>query len=275
MGSPDNVSTQVVSSPMNESLREDRKRSMSAQDYDIANALLGLTSPGRNVHNASARTENDNDEHRKSVDKIGEEAKTTYQSNLNDLEESIQNETITELKTEEDEVDDNSIELRADEDIVDGTGIEQETEDDAVEENTTESIEEDDLDDECNTLHEKENLVELPWLSLSHIKVEPMLGWPSPSNSESVALREWKDPRVCSLCLTCGDDDAGIDPLNDDAVHTTDPSEEGDTINLDKSHGAGRLIPLPNGGWVHAHCAVWSSEVSILFGDCVFIGPSA
>ncbi len=272
VGSPDSKPTvNIANSPINESPREDGdpevKRSMSAQDYDIANVLLGLTSPGRSGPNVSIQIVRE-DQHKISVEQVKEniiDEITLDNSELNVLdkndevkiEENLVDETRIEAKTGEDTVAVTSTELKAEEDTVGETIIELKAEEDTVEEATTENIEENIMDEEYIVGKRDENAVDLPWLTLSHIKVEPMLGWPLPSKPGSGTVREWKDPRVCCLCLTCGDDDAGLEPLDHDKAHSAEESD----INLDQSHGAGRLLPLPNGGWVHANCAVWSSEV--------------
>jgi len=72
-------------------------------------------------------------------------------------------------------------------------------------------------------------------------KVTPLCGWKSKEGR-----REWYDPRRCALCGICGDDDAGVEEQN--------PSNE-DLCRL------GRLLPVAEGSWVHAFCAMWSSEV--------------
>ena len=78
---------------------------------------------------------------------------------------------------------------------------------------------------------------------------DPLVGW-NDQLPEEEAYGEWKDPRECCLCHTCGDDDAGfVEPIGDE----TKPSNK-------KAH-VGRLLPMPDGYWVHASCALWSSEV--------------
>eukprot|EP00526_Cylindrotheca_closterium_P003276 CAMPEP_0113651638 /NCGR_PEP_ID=MMETSP0017_2-20120614/27536_1 /TAXON_ID=2856 /ORGANISM="Cylindrotheca closterium" /LENGTH=1571 /DNA_ID=CAMNT_0000564345 /DNA_START=1 /DNA_END=4716 /DNA_ORIENTATION=- /assembly_acc=CAM_ASM_000147 len=62
---------------------------------------------------------------------------------------------------------------------------------------------------------------------------------------------QWYDPRSCVLCHMCGDDDAGhleqLPPASDDPTDTVVPK-------------LGRLLPMGDGDWVHASCALWSSE---------------
>ena len=79
---------------------------------------------------------------------------------------------------------------------------------------------------------------------------EPLAGW---DNSIDIGQPgEWKDPRECCLCHLCGDDDAG---LHDPAVTAEEYSRWGLPVRL------GRLLPMPDGCWVHTSCALWSSEV--------------
>jgi len=61
---------------------------------------------------------------------------------------------------------------------------------------------------------------------------------------------QWYDPRKCVLCHMCGDDDAGhLEQL---------PPPEGSTEPVVPK--LGRLLPMGDGDWVHASCALWSSE---------------
>lgn len=61
---------------------------------------------------------------------------------------------------------------------------------------------------------------------------------------------QWYDPRKCVLCHMCGDDDAGhLDKLP--------PPKDSSDISVPK---LGRLLPMADGDWVHASCALWSSE---------------
>ena len=53
------------------------------------------------------------------------------------------------------------------------------------------------------------------------------------------------------MCHLCGDDDAGLH---------VDESGESETIESKRLH-MGRLLPMQDGYWVHASCALWSSEV--------------
>lgn len=94
----------------------------------------------------------------------------------------------------------------------------------------------------------------------------PLCGWGKhvdPSSLENA----WRDPRKCCLCHLCGDDDAGF-PEPEDEV----PSAGSVTITTSASAEAlkrpstrfvrlGRLLPMWEGQWVHASCALWSSEV--------------
>ena len=98
---------------------------------------------------------------------------------------------------------------------------------------------------------------------VDYIIPEPLRGWQkflkndnaSTNDSEdskgtatSKAVMEWKDPRTCCLCRTCGDDDAD----NESAYY-----EDGQPPVA----RMGRLLPMPDSLWVHASCALWSSEV--------------
>lgn len=80
---------------------------------------------------------------------------------------------------------------------------------------------------------------------VEYILAAPVCGWNKhldPCDSE----HEWKDPRTCCLCRTCGDDDGD----NERQV-------SGD-MTLAR---CGRLLPMKDGLWVHGSCALWSSEV--------------
>lgn len=111
----------------------------------------------------------------------------------------------------------------------------------------------------------------------SNIVASPLSGWGrhvDPSSREHA----WRDPRECCLCHLCGDDDAGF-PDPDESVQkldgkTTQSAEkdvaESTKATVDLSTGEtgksriarlGRLLPMSEGLWVHASCAVWSSEV--------------
>ena len=82
----------------------------------------------------------------------------------------------------------------------------------------------------------------------SVIMADPLVGW-NGELSDAEAYGEWKDPRECCLCHLCGDDDAGfVEPIGNELT------------NNKKAH-LGRLLPMPDGNWVHAACALWSSEV--------------
>ena len=85
--------------------------------------------------------------------------------------------------------------------------------------------------------------VDLPWHTHEFTKVEPIQGLDSASkacNAKSDMV--WTDSRTCCLCHVSGDDDAGVYPTN--------------CSEYDQIKGSGRL-----GGWMHAGCAIWSSEV--------------
>lgn len=82
---------------------------------------------------------------------------------------------------------------------------------------------------------------------VDYIISKPVRGWNKylPSQDENA---EWKDPRMCCLCRTFGDDDGDSAPL----VYA-----EGEPPVA----RMGRLLPMPDSLWVHASCALWSSEV--------------
>lgn len=78
----------------------------------------------------------------------------------------------------------------------------------------------------------------------------PVLGWNA--NLESTdEENKWMDPRSCCLCHMCGDDDAGFP----DGSTYTPPAGTPHIARV------GRLLPMADGYWVHASCAMWSSEV--------------
>lgn len=78
----------------------------------------------------------------------------------------------------------------------------------------------------------------------------PLLGWNGQIDSADDENR-WRDPRSCCLCHMCGDDDAGF------PEGPADVSSDG-TPNIAR---VGRLLPMADGYWVHASCAMWSSDV--------------
>ncbi len=92
--------------------------------------------------------------------------------------------------------------------------------------------------------------VYLPWHSHQFDRINYMKGWESIGGDNSSELT-WVDPRTCCLCHISGDDDAGI----------ASSAADTETNNYDKIQGSGRLLPVPGGGWMHAGCAIWSSEV--------------
>lgn len=79
---------------------------------------------------------------------------------------------------------------------------------------------------------------------------EPLCGWNS-LLSETDCENRWEDARECSLCHLCGDDDAGVT----DQVENPRSNSVGPGIAR-----LGRLLPMSDGLWVHASCALWSSE---------------
>jgi hypothetical protein len=80
----------------------------------------------------------------------------------------------------------------------------------------------------------------------------PLLGW-NDQIEASDSANQWADPRECCLCHMCGDDDAGFSSTVRFHNQTSEP-EPG------IAH-VGRLLPTRDGLWVHASCALWSSEV--------------
>lgn len=84
----------------------------------------------------------------------------------------------------------------------------------------------------------------------SFIIAKPVLGWNDNIDSTDEE-NQWKDPRSCCLCHMCGDDDAGFPDGPPDVAPDGTP-------NIAR---VGRLLPVADGHWVHASCAMWSSEV--------------
>jgi len=70
----------------------------------------------------------------------------------------------------------------------------------------------------------------------------PLAGWNHLSGKVDLGSAVWFDPRKCGMCGGRGDDDAGV---------------EGAHGRI----GCGRLLPMAGGDWIHANCAIWSSEV--------------
>lgn len=81
--------------------------------------------------------------------------------------------------------------------------------------------------------------------AVKYILAAPVCGW-NQHLDESDAQYQWKDPRTCCLCRTCGDDDGDKE------------RQVSEGIALAR---CGRLLPMKDGYWVHASCALWSSEV--------------
>lgn len=117
-------------------------------------------------------------------------------------------------------------------------------------------------------LTEKENSSESPVLgavsdSLDFKIASPMRGWNSQTRTNDT-LHRWKDPRSCCLCRTCGDDDAGFPPTCTDVSRLVSENvgNGGESTLIESNVGrVGRLLPMSDGLWVHASCALWSSEV--------------
>jgi hypothetical protein len=80
---------------------------------------------------------------------------------------------------------------------------------------------------------------------------KPLCGWNAFIDNGDKD-NEWEDPRECCFCHLCGDDDAGL-PDDEDSVKSADPTKPG------IAHVA-RLLPMGDGYWAHASCALWSSE---------------
>lgn len=78
------------------------------------------------------------------------------------------------------------------------------------------------------------------------MKALPLCGW-SKDFGPPTDGSEWSDPRECCLCHLCGDDSEGVFSHDDDGCSVTT--------------SLGRLLPMHDGYWVHASCALWSSEV--------------
>eukprot|EP00980_Cylindrotheca_fusiformis_P028446 scaffold22599_cov139-Cylindrotheca_fusiformis.AAC.37 len=77
----------------------------------------------------------------------------------------------------------------------------------------------------------------------------PLCGWNDYIDTDDD--HRWNDPRECCLCHLCGDDDAGfLDAAPDEHSSSTMPAVP----------HVGRLLPMGDGYWVHASCALWSSE---------------
>ena len=86
----------------------------------------------------------------------------------------------------------------------------------------------------------------------------PVLGWNGHIDSADEENR-WKDPRSCTLCHMCGDDDAGFATSATQAIEGRELNDRAGTeLNIAR---VGRLLPMSDGLWVHASCAMWSSEV--------------
>lgn len=79
----------------------------------------------------------------------------------------------------------------------------------------------------------------------------PILGWNERLDADDED-NVWKDPRSCCLCHMCGDDDAGFPDF------CAEINPEGTDPEIAR---VGRLLPMADGYWVHASCAMWSSEV--------------
>jgi F/Y-rich N-terminus/PHD-like zinc-binding domain len=114
----------------------------------------------------------------------------------------------------------------------------------------------------------------------SNILASPLCGW-SRHVDPSSADHAWRDPRECCLCHLRGDDDAGF-PESDDVDQSSSQSASSasapeqrattsPTVTVDEASAGvsnlsiiarlGRLLPMSEGLWVHASCALWSSEV--------------
>lgn len=93
----------------------------------------------------------------------------------------------------------------------------------------------------------------------SSLLAKPMCGWNS-KLSNVQAEHKWRDPRICCFCHTCGDDDGRLSHSYNALDNGTNGSSE-EQADLSKLAESGRLLPLAGGLWVHAACALWSSEV--------------
>ena len=85
---------------------------------------------------------------------------------------------------------------------------------------------------------------------ISYTLAQPLCGW-NHILKEVDTTHKWNDPRECSLCHLCGDDDAGL---------ADDIQERKTNRNKPNIARLGRLLPMGDGLWVHTACALWSSE---------------
>lgn len=113
----------------------------------------------------------------------------------------------------------------------------------------------------------------------SNLMATPLCGWGrhvDPSSAEHA----WRDPRECCLCHVRGDDDSGFPEAEELEVsvqagtessvttkgNSTATEVEVDDLSPERTKISrlarlGRLLPMSDGLWVHASCALWSSEV--------------
>ena len=96
----------------------------------------------------------------------------------------------------------------------------------------------------------------------------PLCGWGRHIDPSSLE-HAWRDPRKCCLCHLCGDDDAGFPEPEDEDEPTSAQSATAKSVMSTEALETpasrftrlGRLLPMWEGQWVHASCALWSSEV--------------
>jgi len=110
-------------------------------------------------------------------------------------------------------------------------------------------------------LHSSNNTSDIVQADMSRLAA-PLCGWGKhvdPTNFDHA----WRDPRKCCLCHLCGDDDAGFPEADDEASsgNTTTNENPMETTSSTRFTRLGRLLPMWEGLWVHASCALWSSEV--------------
>jgi len=121
------------------------------------------------------------------------------------------------------------------------------------------------------------------------ILATPLLGWDEILD-ENECNQEWRDPRMCVLCHTCGDDDADfpsednyINPNEDNSSNATEGTTNNNEFELSDVGKCGRLLPFLQSGqtsWVHTgmflmyfvfrvclHC-IWDNSMCVMeFGS--------
>ena len=155
--------------------------------------------------------------------------------------------------------------------------LSQETEDDSEYNRIEKSYSSQDNDTTTKTVSKEKQPIMVRNVKLNSAQLlaskyvaSPMHGW-NGQLEHTQAEQDWRDPRMCCLCHTCGDDDAGLsNHFESDPEHKSDVStfthdqhqpQDNDSADLKKLAKSGRLLPLAGGLWVHTACALWSSEV--------------